>query len=77
MNERIRPERAAPDPGSGADLFENSPDIVAPVSVSSGPYAEQLPVGNRSVGEIRRLLAEIEPLERAVEARLTAVPPRA
>ncbi len=69
MNERIRPERASPDPGSGADLFENSPDVVAPVSVSSGPYAEQLPVGNRRVGEIRRLLGarlDLDPQSQAV-----------
>ena len=41
-------------PGAGPGLFDEAPDCQLPVTVSSGPYAEQLPVGNLSVGEIRR-----------------------
>ncbi len=55
MNERVRPdpERYGPTGGSAA-LFDEAPDCPLPVTVSSGPYAEQLPVGNLTVGEIRR-----------------------
>ena len=30
-----------------------APSVAAPVTVASGPYAEQLPVANMSVGEVR------------------------
>ena len=52
MNERIRPDLERHAPGAPS-LFNQEPDS-SPVSVSSGPYAEQLPVGNMTVGEIRR-----------------------
>jgi hypothetical protein len=55
MNERIRPDHERHGaPGGAASLFDEAPDIQLPVTVSSGPYAEQLPVGNMTVGEIRR-----------------------
>jgi hypothetical protein len=55
MNERILPGRERPgQPGHGASLFDDAPDLQQPVTVSSGPYVEQLPVGNLPVGEIRR-----------------------
>ncbi len=55
MNERIRPDHERNGgPGGAASLFDEAPGCQLPVSVSSGPYAESLPVGNMSVGEIRR-----------------------
>ncbi len=55
MNERLHPDRPRQcGPGGGASLFDDAPDAHQPVSVSSGPYAESLPVGNMTVGEIRR-----------------------
>ena len=56
MNELLRPTRENySGSGSAGTLFaddeEESPQLV---TVSSGPYAEHLPVGNMSVGEIRR-----------------------
>jgi len=55
MNERIRPDQERHGaPGGAADLFDQAPECQLPVTVSSGPYAEQLPVANMSVGEIRR-----------------------
>ena len=38
--------------------FDDAPDVPLPVTVSRGPYAEQLPVGNMSVGTIRRQFAD-------------------
>ncbi len=70
MNERIRPEserHAAP--GGGSALFDQPSDCQIPVTVSSGPYAEQLPVGNMSIGEIRRRFRDrfdIDPSSQAV-----------
>jgi hypothetical protein len=55
MTESLRPtleRRGAP--GGSASLFDAAPDGQLPVNVSCGPYAESLPVGNLSVGEIRR-----------------------
>src|SRR5512137_3043814 len=55
MNERIRPDHERyGGPGGPPSLFDETPGCQLPVSVSSGPYAESLPVGNMSVGEIRR-----------------------
>ena len=42
---------------------------IAAVTVSSGPYIEQLPLGRRSIGEIRRLLGarlDLDPHSQAV-----------
>lgn len=68
MNERIRPEHERHGPG-GAGLFDDAPDCHLPVTVSSGPYAEQLPVGGMPVGEIRRRFRDrfdIDPNSQAV-----------
>lgn len=55
MNERTRPDpERHGTPGGDQPLFDVVPDGHLPVTVSSGPYVEQLPVGNLSVGEIRR-----------------------
>jgi hypothetical protein len=55
MIERSHPESERhATPGGAASLFDDAPACQLPVTVSSGPYAEQLPVGNMSVGEIRR-----------------------
>ena len=70
MNERIRPEserhRA---PGGAPGIFAQAPDGHLPVRVSSGHYAEDLPVGNLSVGEIRgrfRDRLDLDPNSQAV-----------
>lgn len=55
MNELIRPDHErSGGPSGGGGLFDESPDCQLPVTVSSGPYAERLPVGNMTVGEIRQ-----------------------
>lgn len=69
MNERIRPQTQRQTGGGGAGLFDNSGSSPALVTVSSGPFLEQLPVGNFSVGEIRRRFADrfdIDPQAQAV-----------
>jgi len=50
---RTPQERAGAPSGLGS-LFGGPDDTPALVTVSSGPYIEQLPVGGASVGEIRR-----------------------
>jgi hypothetical protein len=55
MNERTQSPRQRHGASSGSStLFEDAPDIQLPVTVSCGPYVEQLPVGNLAVSEIRR-----------------------
>lgn len=69
MNERLRPHRERHAAPGGGGLFEELTAVPAPVTISSGPYAEQLPVAHRSVGEIRRLLAtrlDLDPQSQAV-----------
>jgi len=39
--------------GSGLDLFAADEAAGLPVTISHGPYAEQLPVANMTVAEIR------------------------
>jgi hypothetical protein len=55
MSELTRPlsERTA-GAGNGGGLFDDVPGASLSVMVSSGPYAEQLPVGGMTVGEVRR-----------------------
>jgi len=70
MNESIRPhlERNGA-PGGASGFFDEAPECQLPVTVSSGPYAEELPVGNLSVGEIRRRFRDrfdIDPRSQAV-----------
>lgn len=71
MNEHIRPpsERYGA-PGAITSFFDNAPDCQLPVTVSSGPYAEQLPVGNMAVGEIRRRFRDRFDLDPASQAVL-------
>ncbi len=54
MKEQNRPanERFSSRGGLGS-IFDEADDTGRLVTVTSGPYAEQLPVGNASVGEIR------------------------
>lgn len=69
MNERIRPHAERPGPTGGAGLFDVNGAESQLVTVSSGPYLEQLPVGNSSVAEIRRRFADrfdIDPQAQAV-----------
>ena len=70
MNECIRPDHERLGPSGGGDsLFDQAPDCQMPVTVSSGPYAEQLPVGNMTVGEIRRRFRDrfdLDPRSQAV-----------
>jgi hypothetical protein len=55
MNERLRPDQEHYGaPGNAGSFFDTAPDCPLPVNVSSGAYAEQLPVGNMTVGEIRQ-----------------------
>ena len=55
MNERHRPDAERHGaPGGAATLFDDAPACQLPVLVSNGPYVESLPVGNMTVGEIRR-----------------------
>ena len=69
MNERIRPHGERPGRPGGAGLFDDNEPSNQLVSVSSGPYLEQLPVGNMPVGEVRRRFADrfdIDPNAQAV-----------
>ena len=56
MNELLRPTRETHFGSGGAGMIFTDDEEASPqlVTVSSGPYAEHLPVGNMSVGEIRR-----------------------
>jgi hypothetical protein len=55
MNELIQtPREQHHSSASPASLFDEAAEAQLPVTVSSGPYAEQLPVGNMTVGEIRQ-----------------------
>ena len=72
MSERIRPhaERAG-SPGGG--IFAGDDGTGQPVTVSSGPYIEDLPVSNSSVGEIRRRFADRFDLDPQAQATLDGV----
>ena len=70
MNERILNdrERHGGSGGSGT-IFDEAGACPLPVTVSSGPYAESLPVGNLTIGEIRRRFHDrfdIDPSSQAV-----------
>jgi hypothetical protein len=59
MIERTLPERERDSgPGGASSVFDAAPDVQLPVSVSSGPYGEYLPVGNMTVAEIRRRFSD-------------------
>ena len=70
MNERIPAQRERPlGSGGGGTHFDEASDIPATVNVSSGPYREDLPAGNLSVGEIRRRFGDrfdLDPHSQAV-----------
>jgi hypothetical protein len=70
MNERNRPiVELGGAPGGGAGLFDEQDGAGGLATVSSGPYLEELPVGNMSVGEIRRRFRDrfdIDPQAQAV-----------
>jgi len=58
MQETIRPRPTAEQrrPGGLGNPFGDNggaPAVAGTVTVASGPYAEQLPVANMSVGEVR------------------------
>ena len=70
MIETTRPPQEHTGGPSGlGSLFAGPDDAPALVTVSSGPYIEQLPVGGASVGEIRRRFRDrfdIDPHSQAV-----------
>jgi hypothetical protein len=69
MNERIRPYLERGGAGGGGGLFDDNQPANQLVSVSSGPYLEQLPVGDSTVGEVRHRFADrldIDPNAQAV-----------
>lgn len=70
MSERTRPlSERGPGSGGPGGIFDNSQQADQPVTVSSGPYMEQLPVGNRTVGEVRRRFGDrlgLDPQSQAV-----------
>jgi hypothetical protein len=70
MNERIRPDHERTFASGGAPGFFDQGPGGPPVTVSSGPYAEQLPVGNMTVGEIRRRFRDRFDLDPASQAVL-------
>lgn len=56
MNEKKRTPKQKETPGGGDSIFDANPGlpINTMVGVSSGPYAEDLPVAGTTVGEVRR-----------------------
>lgn len=60
MNELYRPTREnhLRSGGAGALFGDDEEEGPQLVTVSSGPYAEHLPVSNMTVGEIRRRLRD-------------------
>jgi hypothetical protein len=70
MNETLHTHRERPGlAGGSSTLFDSAPDAELPVNVSSGPYAEPLPVGNLPIGEIRRRFGDrfdLDPNSQAV-----------
>ena len=70
MIETTRPlQERSSGPGGLGSLFGGPDDAPALVTVSSGPYIEQLPVGGASVGEIRRRFRDrldLDPQSQAV-----------
>ena len=70
METTLPRRREAPSHGSGGlgDIF--SADDQGMVTVSHGLHGEQLPVGNMSVGEIRRRYADRFDIDRHSQAQL-------
>jgi hypothetical protein len=71
MPEKVRARRQeslGPGPFGNDDLFAPL-DQGEPVTVTHGPYAEELPAGGMSVGEIRRRYGDrfdIDPMSEAI-----------
>jgi len=70
MQELVRPTHERPGGPAGlGSIFADDPAPGQLVTVASGPYMEQLPVGNTTVGEIRRRFRDrfdIDPRSQAV-----------
>jgi hypothetical protein len=70
MNEITRPISENPVlTGGSTGLFDGTDTSSQLVTVSSGPYLEQLPVGNMTAGEIRRRFVDrfdIDPQAQAI-----------
>ncbi len=59
MNEQIRPNHERLGRGGGlGSIFDGDSAGDPPVTVTSGIHREDLPLGNNSVGEIRRRLRD-------------------
>lgn len=59
MKEKIKQEKT-PTTGGGDSIFDGVPDIPPDVNVtvSSGPYSEDLPVAGKTVGEVRKRFSD-------------------
>lgn len=70
MQELIRPtQEGLGGPAGLGSIFADDQSSGPLVTVSSGPYMEQLPVGNTAIGEIRRRFRDrfdIDPHSQAV-----------
>src|ERR1041385_6056272 len=70
MNEKSKSHRESIGaPGGLGNVFTDTLETAPIVTVASGPYAEQLPVGNMTVGEIRQRFRDrfdIDPRAHAV-----------
>ena len=71
MRERSKPRQSmiASGPSGLGSLFAPSAGDDASVAVTSGPYAEDLPVGEMTVGEIRERFRDrfnIDPRSQAI-----------
>ena len=70
MNEQSKSHRESiAGPGGPGGLFTDTQETAPMATVASGPYAEQLPVGNMTVGEIRQRFRDrfdIDPRAHAV-----------
>jgi len=71
MREQMRPSREGGYPGPGAlgSPFATPGDAPDPVTVSHGPYCEQLPLSGMSIARIRarfRDRFDIDPVSQAV-----------
>ena len=69
MQEQIRPNHESFGPAGGLGSVFDAEEAPQLVTVTSGLYRENLPVGNSSVGEIRRRMRDrldIDPHAQAV-----------
>jgi hypothetical protein len=69
MQEQVQSPSVVLGPAPGGGIFDESDGPGGVATVASGVYAEQIPVVNSSVGEIRRRFADrfdIDPRSQAV-----------